>query len=400
MKRTKLLAYGGFVLTVVISVATIWLILFPGPGKPSDAAEALTDITMVLDALTIAAVGVVIGVKLPKNPIGWILLFVGLALATQSFLNIFTLIAFWTGTSTVWGAMGAAWAANWMWVLPFLGLLLLLQLFPTGKFISRRWRRVTLAFLALYVAIGTVMALSAQIQVNTQQGPLRLPSPVGIFTFPDWVYPWLFQPFVVCVLVAISGIIWRFVRARGVERQQTKWFMYATAVFVTAIVFSYSITAQLYQVLVNLLALGVPLSIGIAILRYRLYDIDVIIRKTLVYAALTGLLTLFYFGSVALLQQLIGSLTGVDKSPLAIVVSTLLIAALFTPLRRRIQDIIDQRFFRKKYDAQQVLAQFVLTARDETDLDALTAESVRVVQQTMQPAQVSVWLKEIETHPS
>ncbi|MFZ1598968.1 MAG: hypothetical protein WAW26_24225, partial [Anaerolineae bacterium] len=142
-------------------------------------------------------------------------------------------------------------------------------------------------------------------------------------------------------------------------------------------------------------ALWMPLYFGlaIAILRYRLWDLDVVIRKTLVYTALTALLALIYFGGVVLLQRLFGALTGVAQSPLAVVVSTLAIAALFTPLRRRIQDTIDRRFFRKKYDSQRVLAQFAQTARDETDLDTLTGELARVVQETLQPEGVSVWLR-------
>ena len=140
--------------------------------------------------------------------------------------------------------------------------------------------------------------------------------------------------------------------------------------------------------------LALPLALAVGILRYSLFDIDVIIRRTTSYAILTALLALVYFGSVVVLQRLLAPVTG--ESTAAVVLSTLLIAALFLPLRRRVQATIDRRFFRKKYDAEQVLARFAATARDETDLDALTAELVRVIQETMQPESVSVWLRPVE----
>ncbi|MGB3061915.1 MAG: hypothetical protein WBE17_19485, partial [Anaerolineae bacterium] len=186
----------------------------------------------------------------------------------------------------------------------------------------------------------------------------------------------------------------------AVEKQQVKWFVFAMALLlVELVIFAVAPSDEVSLYVQDLFGLGllvIPISIGIAILRYRLWDIDVIIRKTLVYAVLSGLLALVYFGGVVLLQRLFGALTGVEQSPLAVVVSTLAIAALFTPLRRRIQDGIDRRFFRKKYDAQQVLAQFALTARDEVSLEALTAELTRVVQETMQPEKVSLWLQPTE----
>lgn len=148
----------------------------------------------------------------------------------------------------------------------------------------------------------------------------------------------------------------------------------------------------------NLALLILPVCLAIGILRYRLFDIDVIIRRTTSYALVTGLLALVYFGSIVILQRLLTPFTG--DSDVAVVLSTLLIAALFLPLRRRVQDVIDRRFFRKKYDAEKVLNQFAAAARDETDLDALTAELVRVIQETMQPAHVSIWLKPVKRAPT
>jgi len=191
----------------------------------------------------------------------------------------------------------------------------------------------------------------------------------------------------------------RYRRAGRVERQQMKWLLVATAVFAAAYIpvflftdFAFGPDTAIWSNLWMIVMPLIPVSIGIAILRYRLYDIDLIIRKTVQYGVLSALLALAYFGSVVLLQTVVGQATDA-QSPLVIVVSTLLIAALFAPLRKRVQTAVDRRFYRQKYDAQQVLAQFAITARDETDMDKLTVELVRVVQETMQPQSLSVWIK-------
>ncbi len=182
---------------------------------------------------------------------------------------------------------------------------------------------------------------------------------------------------------------------------EIKWLLFAGAFFVVFYALTFFLTDPndewlsngVHNLLFTLTILAFPVSIAIAIFRYRLYDIDIIIRKTLQYTVVTALLALIYFGSVLLLQRLFSDVTG-EQSPLVLVVSTLLIAALFAPLRRRVQDGIDRRFYRKKYDAQQVLAAFARTARDETDMDALLAELERVIQETLQPEGVKVWLKQ------
>lgn len=269
-------------------------------------------------------------------------------------------------------------------------MVLFLYLLPNGRF-SPKW-----AFVPL---VCTVLLLFVTFLENN-----------GILALPPQAISLLNTVIVILVLLGGGLQIYRYRRdSNATERQQTKWILFGIlatifAIIVWILIFGPALTISAGQpqllaylggwFLINtVLLLILPATIVIAISRYNLWGIDVIIRKTLVYAVLTALLALVYFGIVVLLQRLFGALTGAAQSPLALVVSTLAIAALFTPLRRRIQEIIDRRFFRKKYDAQQVLAQFALTARDETDLDALTTELVRVVQETMQPEQVSIWLR-------
>jgi hypothetical protein len=196
----------------------------------------------------------------------------------------------------------------------------------------------------------------------------------------------------------VVSLFVRYQRAREIVRQQIKWLLYAALLFTLI----YSLTglpsesssplASILNVLSDLTLLAIPISIAIAILRYRLYDIDILIRRTLQYSLLTGLLALVYFGSVVLLQEIFSTFNR-QTSPVVIVISTLLIAALFNPLRHSLQNLIDRRFYRKKYDAELTLAQFAITARDEVDQERLTTALVGVVQETIQPEQASLWLK-------
>jgi hypothetical protein len=197
----------------------------------------------------------------------------------------------------------------------------------------------------------------------------------------------------------VASLMVRFRRSRGQERQQMKWLTY-TATTLTAMLLvdiplpHDTVWYPLVDSLIGLVFAGMPVAVGIAVLRYRLYDIDVIINRTLVYGTLTATLVSVYFGGVATTQAIFRTLTGQQEQPqLAIVVSTLVIAALFNPLRRRIQSFIDRRFYRRKYDAAKTLEAFSAKLRDETDLDALSDNLVGVVRETMQPAHVSLWLR-------
>jgi hypothetical protein len=202
------------------------------------------------------------------------------------------------------------------------------------------------------------------------------------------------------VVVGASSMLMRLRYAGRVERQQIKWFAYATMVVISGVILKnvvYPVVSVtwLWWVSLILTAVGVtssPVAMGLAILRYRLFEIDLIINRTLVYGPLTATLVALYFGAVVLLQRLFVALTG-QKSTLAVVASTLLIAALFNPLRRRIQSFIDKRFYRRKYDARKTLEAFSAKLRDETDLEALNNELLGVVRETMQPAHISLWLR-------
>jgi len=229
-------------------------------------------------------------------------------------------------------------------------------------------------------------------------GPIN--NPLAIESLPNDAYKGVERVVNALIFVALISLIVRLRHARELERQQIKWFVYATVLMISGGILTYPVSEAIGSVWLKWISfvpfivgvMAIPISMGIAIMRYRLYDIDLLINRTLVYGSLTATLVALYFGVIVVLQRLFVLLTG-QQSTLAVVASTLLIAALFTPLRRRIQSFIDRRFYRKKYDARKTLEAFSAKLRDETDLDALSNDLVGVVRETMQPAYVSLWLR-------
>ena len=276
------------------------------------------------------------------------------------------------------------WLQGWFWML-FIGLIVfLLLLFPTGRLPSSRWR--TFAWVSgAVIAAGVIWSsvISPDVGFNVPPSPVQL------------------SVLLLGGVAAASVVVGRR-GARRVERQQIKWLLYVGPIFFVAsglhIGFYYfwlaegSLGLWASYLLVIVGGLSVPTAIGVAILRYRLYEIDLIVNRTLVYGSLSAMLVALYFGGIVVLQRVFVALTG-QQSTLAVVVSTLAIAALFNPLRRRVQGFVDRRFYRRKYDARKTLEVFSAQLRDETDLNALSEDLVGVVRETMQPAHVSIWLR-------
>jgi hypothetical protein len=274
-----------------------------------------------------------------------------------------------------------------------------LMLFPTGRLPSRRWR--WLAWLTVaYILVGVITAAFSPGAYMGFLGPIR--NPLGIEGFTQFYKAVVYTMSPALFLAAAFYLVVRLRQAVGVERQQLKWLAYAAGglVIVTILVIITIAldTPRWYEWVANAISVvvtpGVPIAIGIAILRYRLYEIDVIINRTLVYGSLTAVLVALYFGGVATTQAILQALTGREELPqLVVVASTLAIAALFNPLRRRVQNLVDRSFYRRKYDAAKTLETFSAKLRDETDLNSLNSDLLSVVRDTMQPEHVSLWLR-------
>ena len=354
---------------------------------------------LLLPGVAFVAVGWLISTRRSDNLIGRMCLAIGLL---WTVLMSFGSLGYWIiQTRTVDNELGlwVSWVGDWLWVpaLGLFGTLLLLRL-PDGRLISQRWRHYS----RFCTVVLVVVTLSAAVELDTVGGIPGSKNPV--LPYLEWarVLEPLFILFPLSFIGAIACLVMRYRRSDDEVRHQIQWIAFGGLSFVGSFVVV-GIVLELGgietssfegQVLTNITLIGyslVPISIGFSVLKYRLYDIDVIVNRALVYGLLTTTLGLAYLLTVALLQQVFTSVTG--TSDLSIAISTLTVAALFGPLRARLQTFIDRRFYRGKYDATQTVEAFSARLRDEVDIDSLTKDLLRVVQESMQPRSVSLWLR-------
>lgn len=400
-KRATIFAWLFFGL---IAASVIGAVVYEISTRSAGDPFLIPELLIKLVPLTFAFVGALIISRQPRNVIGLLMMLPGTSLFVLVDAIMLPYVVDQLPPPEIPSALFllTLWFSNWNWLLLVFPLMFIMVLFPTGYPINPRWGWLIHFGLGIMVVFILLITFAESLTYGSGGVDWVLDNPIGFI--PSSAIDKFVAPFVIAmpiwVFLCVVALLVRFRRSRNIERQQIKWLLYAAMVFALFYVPSfiesnYSDIDSLWNFLFIIGLLAFPAGIAIAILRYRLYDIDIIIRKTLQYVLLTGLLALVYFGSVILLQSLAENLTG-QQSPFVIVFSTLAIAALFNPLRIRVQDFIDRRFYRKKYDAEQTLARFAMVARDEVNMDKLSAAMLAVVDETMQPEQASLWLKSAE----
>jgi hypothetical protein len=397
--HARILAWSLFGLFVAL-ILTNFLVIVLGPSAEGDLFFVAVG--------GYAFVGALVASRQPGNAVGWMLLVIGIALTLGTLADANLL----SRTAPARGLSG--WLSEWVWyVWLALAGIFLPQLFPDGRPLSPRWRPVlVLGVVSLVLSIVGAAFEPGRMEVDS---PVPVENPFGIGGPIGDAMPVVSRAGDVLAaaafVLAAASLVLRFRRSRGIERQQLKWFAYVGMLAATGLALAMSqvlfgtepgddvedgwlevVGAVGWSLALGAIVLGIPIATGMAILRHRLYDIDVVINRTLVYGALTATLAVAYLASVLLLQLALSPLT--EDSGLAIAGSTLAVAALFRPARARIQELVDRRFYRRKYDAAHTIERFGARLRDEVELDSLSAELRGVAAETMQPAHVSLWLRE------
>jgi hypothetical protein len=331
-----------------------------------------------------AVIGFVLASRRPENRIGWLFLVAGLALGLSDFSNQYALHALVADPGSWPAGRAFAWLSNWTWVIPVVMLAFLLLLFPTGYVRSRRWRPAAwfigavFAFAAVWLIIAATSLWAHPF--TSSQGWAGL---IGLLFLMTAIL------ISAALLVSVVALVVRFAKSSGEERLQLKWCAAAALLLVVVFVASIWVNSAVVNVLQSLAFVCLWTAIAMAVLKYRLYEIDQIISRTLAYAIVTGLLVGVYAGLVLLATQVL-----TIKSPVAVAGSTLVAAALFSPLRSRVQRAVDRRFNRERYDADQTMATFAARLKGAVDLDSVQNDLAEVVGQALEPAHVSVWISQ------
>lgn len=391
---------GGTAALAIVVTVVVGLVLSTYVASATPEAVRTADLAFSFGVAVFAFVGAVIVARQPTNRIGWLFCAIGILWVTGDLAGRYSTYAFLTGSGDGTLAFLGAWYGEWYWfAFLMLTFSLLPQLFPTGRPMAGGWElfaRIVFVFSVVVAAI--TMFENELILIGTDA---VIDNPFGIPGFRDIEEGAAAIPLLAGGLVAILGgataIVLRFRRSRGEERLQLKWFTLAVLALVAQFVaqsFFGGEEGHPYPLIDGVALALVPISAAIAILRYRLYDIDLVINRALVYAVLSAILAGAYLGIVVLLQSALSPFTA--ESDLAVAGSTLAVAGLFRPVRARVQAFIDRRFYRHKYDAAETLEEFASSLRDEVDLETLSKELVQVVSSTMQPAHAALWLRESE----
>jgi hypothetical protein len=376
-------ALPWIVAAVTVAQVTATLVLDLGP----------TGVLFIIGVAVFAPVGALIALRQPRNPLGWIALFVGFFVTLNDALYQYVVSATYDARELP-AADVVGWVQSWIWTVGFSLMGLLMLLFPTGSPPSRRWRTVVWMLVVPPLVVPVIMLSVWGENVGFFVDDRQVEAAVG----PP-VQAMIFLLFGGLALSLVSLVV-RYRRAAGDQRRQLKWIGYAAAVlamFTVINVFVFELLGLIGSPVaiaveyIGSLAIGAfPIAVGMAVFKHRLFDIDLIVNRTLVYGALTAILVAAYGLGVLIFTTILDPVTG--DNDIAIAASTLAVAALFGPARRRIQSFIDRRFYRSRYDAQQTLEGFARRLREEVDLDALSAEVVAVIGSTVQPAFAGVWL--------
>jgi hypothetical protein len=381
-------------LTVALVMPKLWLLApLIADLQPS---QRITELLFQLLPVPFAAVGTVIAARRPGHRIGWLLLGGSLAIALAQLAWTYVTYSVNTGASLAGSAL-VGWVGNWIPWPALAAFALLLLLFPDGQLPSTRWRAVAWAMVGWCAVIMAFLAMyPGLISTPDLDNPFGLSGDTGEAMRRLQASPIIPLVTIPLFLASTSAPLVRFRRARADQRQQLKWFAYAVGLLAVLVFLPGSLfpgwANDVRGILIVLAVWGIAVAIGIAVLRYRLYDIDRIINRTVVYGLLTALLGAVYAGLVLVLGQLFGGISAQLPS-WAVASATLAVAALFQPARRRIQQAVDRRFNRRKYNAAKTIEAFSTRLRDQIDLDTLSTELLGVVDQTTEPTQVSLWLR-------